>query len=56
MKDATDTLHEYYMRQINAHIENFDPHDESEPTDYVEAFLKEKAKREAEGDINNYFM
>uniref|UniRef100_A0A914CT29 Cytochrome P450 n=1 Tax=Acrobeloides nanus TaxID=290746 RepID=A0A914CT29_9BILA len=56
MKDATDTLHEFYMRQINAHIEKFDPHDESEPTDYVEAFLKEKAKREAEGDTNNYFI
>ncbi|KAH7721183.1 Protein CYP-33C9 [Aphelenchoides avenae] len=42
-------LWQFYQRQIDEHLKNMDFDTEASPTDYAEAFLKEKAKRDAEG-------
>ena len=52
IKEASDKLNNFYKTRIDEHNKTAD-HD-SEPTDFVEAFLREKAKREAEGDGEFY--
>lgn len=48
LKITWKTLFAFYDKQIEEHSRIVDPN--SEPTDYVEAFLREKAKKEAEND------
>lgn len=52
LKNASTKLFEFYRRQIEEHKKYINP--DSEPTDFVEAFLKEKAKREVEGTNEFY--
>jgi hypothetical protein len=51
-------LLDFYGRQIQIHMEEVDFDglmNESNPTDLVEAFLKEKAKRDANGEEGHGF-
>jgi hypothetical protein len=51
MKQTSDILFEFYRNEVDEHIKRAN-HD-SEPTDFVEAFLREKARRdEANGKEN----
>ena len=52
LKNSTQNLFKFFENQIIEH-EKYADHD-SEPTDYVEAFLREKTKKEAEGDNQFY--
>ena len=47
LKNSKQELYEFYKNQVEEHQKRVD-HD-SEPTDYVEAFLREKAKKDEEG-------
>ncbi|KAH7716430.1 Protein CYP-33C9 [Aphelenchoides avenae] len=49
MKYNRRALSDFYQRQIDEHVKNIDFDTDAVPTDYAEAFLKEKAKRDAEG-------
>uniref|UniRef100_A0A914EEW6 Uncharacterized protein n=1 Tax=Acrobeloides nanus TaxID=290746 RepID=A0A914EEW6_9BILA len=53
IKESKEALFNFYQNQVNEHQQRID-HD-SEPTDYVEAFLREKAKKEAEGNEDAQF-
>uniref|UniRef100_A0A914EL70 Cytochrome P450 n=1 Tax=Acrobeloides nanus TaxID=290746 RepID=A0A914EL70_9BILA len=53
LKDARDVLMKFYKRQVKEHQENAD--NDSEPTDFVEAFLREKARREADGQQDKIY-
>jgi hypothetical protein len=52
IKEAGDKLNNFYKTRIEEHNKRVDY--DSEPRDFVEAFLREKAKREAEGDGEFY--
>ena len=52
IKEASDKLNHFYITRIDEQNKRADY--DSEPTDFVEAFLRQKAKREAEGDGEFY--
>ena len=49
---ARENLFAFFKNQIEEHSKRVDHY--SEPTDYVEAFLQEKKKKEAEGEGEFY--
>ncbi|KAH7719647.1 Protein CYP-33C1 [Aphelenchoides avenae] len=57
---ATDQRHRlktmwaFYQRQIDNHIKRIDFETDSQPEDYAEAFLREKARRDKEGGEHSY--
>lgn len=52
--DVSHALYAFFQRQIDEHEKNIDFGSDAQPTDYVEAFLKEKAKKDAEGGEHFY--
>jgi hypothetical protein len=52
VKHGRDVLFGFYEKQVKEHQKRVD-HD-SEPTDFVEAFLREKAKKEEAGEEHAY--
>ena len=52
IKDASDTLFGFFERQVNEHMAEIDYN--SEPTDFVDAYLREKDKHDTDGE-NHYY-
>lgn len=55
MKDSFDTVRQFYKRQIKKHKEEINLESDDAPTDYVEAFLKEKAKRQRTNENDHLY-
>lgn len=47
-------LMDFYQRQIDEHVKSIDFGTDAEPTDYSEAFLREKAKLDADGAPHSF--
>lgn len=47
-------LDEYFQQQIDEHKKRIDLDADAPSTDFVEAFLKEKAKRDQDGEPHNF--
>lgn len=54
LQTSKKSLFDFYEKQVDEHQKRVD-HD-SESSDYVEAFLKEKAKKEAEGNGEEHYF
>lgn len=49
-------LWDFYQRQIDEHVQNIDFDTDAEPTDYAEAFLREKRKKDTEGEPHTFTL
>lgn len=55
LKNHFEIIHNFYKCQIKKHLEEIDLNNDEEPTDYVEAYLKEKVKRKRISDNDQLF-
>jgi hypothetical protein len=53
LENNSKQLFEFFERQIEEHNRRVDP--DSDPTDFVEAFLREKAKKEENGEFEDNY-
>lgn len=51
---VSKTLFKFFDRQIRQHQKDIDLQSDAEPSDYVEAFLREKAKKDNSGEPHSY--